>query len=200
MKRYRKAAEGGETLAMANIAHKLIPAGFHDEAQVEIDKGRRADKPHASIGSAMVALSQAAEDEAKRWADERRIALGQRSFFDDLADAMVSSEPESEAIIGPWQAHGAATLKLDVIGTAAQAAWEEGTEKRRFRGAFTGKALIGTLDEWRTYPDRFETVGILSLVLRTDGSLSGILVNNDGKLKAIEWKKDRPKPSLATSE
>jgi len=199
VKRYRQAAEGGNTLAMANIAHKLIPAGFHHEAQLEIDTGRRADRPHANIGSAMVALSQAQEDEAKRWADERKIALGQKSFFDDLADAMVS-DAETEAIIGSWQVNGSVPLKLELVGKAAQAAWEEGSGKRRFHGTLMGKALIGTLEEWRTYPDRFEAVGVLSLVLRDDGSLSGILVNADGKLKTIEWKKDDARPALAKTD
>jgi pyrimidine deaminase RibD-like protein/tetratricopeptide (TPR) repeat protein len=192
---YREAADAGNTLAMANLAQQYIAAGFYREAEAEIKRGRVADDVHENIGSAMVALASAKKRESEQWSEERKIALGQKHFFDELADALMRV-PKLNALTGAWSI-GGSVATLDVLGTAAEAAWEESSEKRRFRGSIIGQALIGILEEWHQYWKRWEHKGTMSMVMRENGSLSGILLNPEGALRTIEWKRAVRLPDTA---
>ncbi|HWZ88799.1 MAG TPA: hypothetical protein VNW92_08110, partial [Polyangiaceae bacterium] len=185
---YREAGDAGNTLAMANLAQQYIAAGFFREADAEIKRGRVVDEPHENIGSAMVALANARKAESEKWSEERKKALSQKHFFDELADALMLA-PKVEALVGSWSVEGSTVTTLDVLGSAAEAAWEESSEKRRFRGSIVGQALIGVLEEWQEYWKRWDHKGTVSMVLRDDGSLSGILLSPDGGLRTIEWQR-----------
>jgi hypothetical protein len=173
---------------MANLAQLYLKSGFYKEADAEIKRGRISEDPDENVGSAMVALAQARKNEKKRWTDERRLALGHKKFFDELADALVSDSQQA-ALAGPWQVGKSTTITLQIAGSAAEAAWQDSGSKRRFHGTTVGRALLGLLEEWNVYFDRFDTKGTLALVLREDGSLSGILVSSEGALKTVEWGK-----------
>ncbi|HWA76838.1 MAG TPA: deaminase [Polyangiaceae bacterium] len=188
VRHYRKAADRGNTLAMANLAQQYIAGGFFQEADVEIKRGRTAEDPDEHVGAAMVALAKAKGDESKKWAEERKAALGQKQFFDELADALAANSGAS-ALAGPWIVGSATSATLELVGSAAEAAWEESSEKRRFRGELVGSALLGSLEQWQSYWNRWEVKGTLAMILRADGTLSGFLLCSDGSLRIIEWKR-----------
>jgi pyrimidine deaminase RibD-like protein/TPR repeat protein len=183
---YRKAAELGNTLAMANLAQQYIAGGFFHEADVEVKRGRTAEEPHENIGAAMVALANAKSEESKRWTEQRKMALSQKSFFDELADALTST-PSPSVVRGSWIVSSSCTATLDLVGSAAEAAWEESSEKRRFKGEVIGRALLGSLEQWHSYWTRWEVKGTLAMILREDGTLSGVVLGSDGTLRPIEW-------------
>lgn len=183
---YRRSAEAGYTLAMANLAYHYLNAGFYREAEELIKKGRLAENPHENIGSAMVALAQARKNESERWEQYQKVAFGQRRFLNELADA-IAAEPQPEAFVGSWSVTRSTTTALEVVGSTVRAAWEESAARRQFRGAVVGKALFGFLEEWQGFWQKFETKGTLCLILRDNGSLSGILLTADGSFLNMEW-------------
>lgn len=64
--KYKKAADKGETLSMANIAYMYIESGLYDDADAIIKKGRMSENPHKNIGAAMGALAKTIEKEEEK--------------------------------------------------------------------------------------------------------------------------------------
>ena len=187
--RYRQAADAGNTLAMANLAQLYLQAGFYKEADEQVKKGRLADSPHEAIGSAMVALAEARSRESERWAEARKIAVGQKRFLNELADAIAEELREPDALSGAWMVNDSSTTAIQIAGSTVQAAWQDSSQKRQLRGAMIGKALFGSLEEWHSYWERYETKGTVCLILRSDGSLSGLLLAKDGPSVTVEWRR-----------
>jgi hypothetical protein len=182
------AAHSAASDIMANLAQKYLAAGFHDEAEAQLKRGRLTDNPHQNIGAAMVTLAGARETEAEQWAQTRRTALGHKAFLNELADAL-AAEPAPDALAGPWAVGASATAALAVAGSVVEAAWEDSSDKRRLRAKTFGKALIGSLEEWRELWKSYESKGTIALVPRHDGTLSGFVLSADGVLVPITWKR-----------
>src|SRR5262249_45573574 len=148
---FKNAANGGSTLAMANLAQSYINAGFFDEAEEVITKARTAESPHQNVGSAMVALAQQREREAERWTEIKKASHGHLRFLNAFADALtIAAKPDS--LIGPWAVSGTMQVTLAITGTAVKASWEDGAgfglKKRRMFAEIIGSALVGRMQEW----------------------------------------------------
>lgn len=64
--KYKSAAESGNTLAMANLAFKYLPAGFAEEAAAILAKARELENPHPNVGRAMASLADGADGEQEK--------------------------------------------------------------------------------------------------------------------------------------
>ena len=60
---YRRAASEGETLAMSNIAYKLMNAGFLEDAEAELQKALSLDGYHRNVPEALAQLRDIPEKE-----------------------------------------------------------------------------------------------------------------------------------------
>lgn len=66
---YRKSEKMGETLAMSNLANKLIEAGFLSEAQLICDEALKLKDVHKNVGSTLSRLKGLPENEDKKESD-----------------------------------------------------------------------------------------------------------------------------------
>ncbi|WP_143738098.1 tetratricopeptide repeat protein [Erythrobacter donghaensis] len=60
---YGKAAEDGNTLAMSNLAYRLMQAGFVNEARERLEKALQDANPHKNVGEAYAELRDIEENE-----------------------------------------------------------------------------------------------------------------------------------------
>lgn len=84
---YRIAAEKGETLAMSNIAYRLMNAGFDNEAKLELEKAQENKEPHENVAQAISDLSKRKNNEDEREREVQSKAQILRKFILGYADA-----------------------------------------------------------------------------------------------------------------
>ena len=101
VKAYRESEKLGGTLAMSNLAHKLISAGFLDEAKTLCDSAVKIENYDPHIGTAIARLKEVPEEEDKK---EHEILEGmklRRSFYAAYAHACV--RPIVHGVRGSWK-------------------------------------------------------------------------------------------------
>jgi hypothetical protein len=93
---FKRASEMGETLAMSNLANKLLGAGFAEEAQSNVNKALAAGgTPHKNIGHVLTALQDVPEVEEKTKSELAENAKPRVIFLQQLGLATASNEPEN---------------------------------------------------------------------------------------------------------
>lgn len=130
---FRKSAGEGETLAMSNLAYRLMNSGFLDEAGEEIKRAMKADEPHRNVGEAHAALSDIPETENKKLREIEEKVRPKAEFYHRLSVAAL--RPNIAELASDWVGpKGPITVRLD--GTLFEAKWEYEVE---------GNALVGLL-------------------------------------------------------
>ncbi|MBA4016204.1 MAG: hypothetical protein C0483_03345 [Pirellula sp.] len=196
--RLKAAADKGMPLAAANLAHKYMAAGFMDEAAEWIKKGLKCEDPH-ELGSAMTALKEQQEDEAKKWSAMKKRANGELRFFESLADALAASA-DGTTIAGDWRTSTASTavVTIDDAGNIT-ADWGEGSHKGRLTGSIIGKAIIGKYETWDSLWDKFRDNGTAFLAQTSDFDVACLLLANDGETQIVEWRRPAPITALPSN-
>ncbi len=92
---YRRAEKAGETLAMSNLAQKLITAGFIPEAQEKCDSALQIQDYHKNILSAMTRLKELPNKEEKKEAEVIEKARPLSNFYMKYGHALSLTEPSS---------------------------------------------------------------------------------------------------------
>jgi hypothetical protein len=90
---YRKAEAAGETLAMSNLAQKLITAGFLPEAQKQCDAALQIGNYHKNIPHTMARLKSRPGEEEKKEAELLEKAKPIRDFYAEYGRALLRTEP-----------------------------------------------------------------------------------------------------------
>lgn len=98
---YRMAEELGETLAMSNLAQKLLNAGFLKEAEEICNKAVKKENYHKNIGNAIARIKDISEEEEKRQKEILGKAKPYREFYGDYGLAMVKCAPDE--LSGEWE-------------------------------------------------------------------------------------------------
>lgn len=86
---YREAEKMGETLAMSNLSHKLIKAGFLKEAEEICDKAIKIENYDKHIGTAITSIKTTKEEEGEK---EKKILEDnekRRKFYIDYGKACI---------------------------------------------------------------------------------------------------------------
>ena len=97
---YQKSADARSTLAMANLANKLIDSGFWKQAQTFLDQARVMESVHENVGHALYRLQTSRNQEQKGWEDLVREA---RSFQRRVrAYGMALFNNDSVVLAGTW--------------------------------------------------------------------------------------------------
>lgn len=93
---YKRASEMGETLAMSNLANKLLNVGFVQEAQANVDKAlATGGTPNKNIGHVLTALQEVPEAEERMRSEFIENARPRVIFLQKLGLATASNEPEN---------------------------------------------------------------------------------------------------------
>jgi len=87
---YQQAAEEGETLAMSNLAYKLMNAGFLKEASTELKKAMSLENPNKNVGAAYSTLSDIPDNEDKKVKDALDKMKPKIDFYRRLSRAILT--------------------------------------------------------------------------------------------------------------
>jgi hypothetical protein len=98
---YRSAEDRGETLAMSNLAQKLINAGFLKEANEICDMALKIEDYHKNIGSAITRIKTLPEEEEKKEKELTEKAVAYSEFYRSYGHAFMDSGVSDNAAI--WQ-------------------------------------------------------------------------------------------------
>lgn len=90
---YKKAEDADETLAMSNLANKLLAAGFLTEAQQRCDRALSQQDYHKNIPEVISSIKETPEAEAKKENEILASAKPISDFYREFGKAMLSAEP-----------------------------------------------------------------------------------------------------------
>ncbi len=108
---YRSAEERGETLAMSNLAQKLINAGFLKEANEICDKALKIEDYHKNIGSAITRIRALPEEEEKKEKELTEKAAAYCEFYRSYGHALTDTGVSDSS--GIWQGPKC-TLRVEI--------------------------------------------------------------------------------------
>jgi hypothetical protein len=91
VKAYRIAETLGETLAMSNLAQKLINAGFLKEASDICDKALKTEDYHKNIGAAITRIKTQPEEEEKKEQELNEKSAPYSDFYRSYGYALTSA-------------------------------------------------------------------------------------------------------------
>ena len=122
---YRRAAQQGETLAMANIGRKQIEAGFFDEARKTIEDANKHENPHENVASAITALRSAEDSEDREWQEMADKATSLREEALRYGDAYLSVDADPTAFAGRWSLDTGQAVESHVDDDALRVEWRQ---------------------------------------------------------------------------
>lgn len=133
---YRKAEEAGETLAMSNLAYKLMGAGFLSEAQELCDRALKANDYHKNVGLAAARVKELGPEEDEKRAATLEKARPINEFYVNFGKALAARELTDVGLdwVGP---------DCDLaLSTEGQTFRLTGTYERRVYGGLRGALAI----------------------------------------------------------
>ena len=88
---YKRAAGGGNTLAMANMASLLMDMGFGEEADEQLSRASELPEPHENVSSAKAQLQKSRREELEKWTKVVKTGARQQAFLREFAEAMTKA-------------------------------------------------------------------------------------------------------------
>lgn len=134
---YRKSEKMSETLAMSNLANKLIGTGFLTEAQKICDEALKLKEIHKNIGKTLGRIKEVPEEEDKKETDAINKARPISEFYKEFGRAVAMPIPHSLAT--RWQGPDC-ILDITLAGSAFSAT---GTYERSSLGGLFALAIYG---------------------------------------------------------
>lgn len=134
---YRKSEEMGETLAMSNLANKLIGSGFLPEAQKICDEAIKLKDIHKNVGSTLSRLKEVPEEEDKKETEAFEKARPISEFYKEFGRAVAMPMPKTLA--KHWQGPDC-VLDVTLAGEVFSAT---GSFERSSSGGLLAATLFG---------------------------------------------------------
>jgi tetratricopeptide (TPR) repeat protein len=88
---YRRAAEQNETLAMSNLAFKLLHVGFIDEAREECERALQIPERHKNIGQLLGRLGDVPIEEDRKLEEAQEKLKNKAAFYRKLGEAAAAA-------------------------------------------------------------------------------------------------------------
>lgn len=137
---YRKSEEMGETLAMSNLANKLIGSGFLPEAQKICDEAIKFKDVHKNVGSTLSRLKEVPEEEDKKETEAFEKVRPTSEFYKEFGRALAMPTPK--ALATHWQGPDC-ILDITLDGPEFTAT---GTFEKSSGGGLLGLTIFGGVD------------------------------------------------------
>lgn len=124
---YKKAEKLGNTLASANLAYRLMNAGFTDEAKSILEVAATKEEVHPNVNSALSDLPKRAEKEDETEKEKIKTALNWRKFFLGFTEAKYVKNNKLNDVGGEWKADDkdGSIFQLSVSGRQITGKWKE---------------------------------------------------------------------------
>lgn len=103
---YKKAEKLGNTLASANLAYRLMKAGFIEEAQEKLNKVKNNEDVHPNVNAALSDIQKETERENLLEEDRVKRAITTRKLFLDYGKAKFTEANELQNISKEWEGEG----------------------------------------------------------------------------------------------
>lgn len=195
---YRKAEEQSETLAMSNIALKLLNSGFLEEADIIIQKAVQIDNYHENVGTTIAQIKNADALEQQKEEDIKERAKSKLDIFRRAGLAMVTNH--AELATRRWSSSSCKltiTLEKNHFLASGEYSTPSGgisafigkgsenlsTEKLELTGKIIGSSIMGTIK--RTRDDGHLYTGLLTASDNTEAFIMLIDVSGS-KIELIE--------------
>lgn len=197
---FKEASEAGETLAMINLANKLLNGGFMPEAKDKVDKAIGTGRPDKNVGHTLTRLQAIPEEEEEKRNQLVETARPKTIFLQQLGSAAASREPAN--VGDTWQGPDCVlsvsrngdfvkfngSFERDSLGglLGALSVSTLPTPKNKFSvvysGTIRGRAIFGTMARERDGATLLEAAGSNKKALMffgEDGSDLFIMENAD---------------------
>ncbi len=195
---YKKAEEEGSTLASANLAYRLMGAGFETEATEILDAAKVKEDVHPNVGSAVseIAKRKDAEDDTEKKVTKR--ALVQRKFFLEFADARHIPGALLEAVSGNWTSDSEIPFSIEVKDGVVTGIWIEPgfgdyVQEFKFEGLIqnnSSKLLISRKEYNAAYERVYKSKGKGGYLFATsDVQMQLMIIGEYGEKKVLHLKR-----------
>lgn len=124
---YKKAEKLGNTLASANLAYRLMNAGFTDEAKSILKVAATKEDVHPNVNSALSDLPKRAEKEDEIERGKISAALNWRKFFLGFTEAKYIKNNKLNDVSGEWKAddNDGSIFQLSISDKKLTGKWKE---------------------------------------------------------------------------
>jgi tetratricopeptide (TPR) repeat protein len=154
VERYKQALELGNSLSGANLADKLIRAGFRDEAEKLIAEASEADDVHENVAIKQAALDADLKKQNEKFDEIAAAGTRTGQFMATYATQRLEATP---SIALNWK-RKSYDVAVQIEGSGKiELSWEEGSYRghRRFTGTASGATLFGKFEtesasSWRS--------------------------------------------------
>ncbi|KKQ31917.1 MAG: hypothetical protein US45_C0037G0011 [Candidatus Nomurabacteria bacterium GW2011_GWA1_37_20] len=136
---YRKAEKLGETLASANLAYRLMNAGFTEEATTILNSAMEKESVHPNVNSALSDLPKRIEKEDETEKGKIKSALDLRKFFLGFTEAKFVKSDKLSGISGEWKSEIGTIFQLSVSSNNLTATWKEKLISYEYDWKFEGE-------------------------------------------------------------
>src|SRR3990167_6452215 len=122
---YKKAEKLGNTLASANLAYRLMNAGFTEEAKTILDTAKTKQDAHPNVNFALSELPKRIEKEDEVEKGKIKFALNLRKFFLDFTEGKFIKSDKLSNVGGEWKSDGDTLFQLSVSDNKLTGMWKE---------------------------------------------------------------------------
>jgi len=138
---YRKADSLGNTLASANMAYRLMKAGFISEASKILNTAKDKEDVHPNVNSALAEISKKKENEDKIEVEKIKIATRLREFFSKYTDAKLFKSETLKNAGGIWQLADGTMYELKINDNILTAYWKNKRWGYEYNFKFEGAVI-----------------------------------------------------------
>jgi tetratricopeptide (TPR) repeat protein len=131
---YESATEEKETLAAANLAYRLLDAGFADQARHQLREALQTEKPHARVGEALAALDARREGEEAEKTKILKEAEHKRGLLQQLGRQILCGSNPVAGLQGEWAADDGDRIRIGQDSRGISGEWSNAAEQYRFVG------------------------------------------------------------------
>ncbi|MEK7647025.1 MAG: hypothetical protein AAB378_01450 [Patescibacteria group bacterium] len=121
---YKEAEKLNETLASANLAYRLMDAGFANEAMEKLNKAKIQNEPHPNVGAAISDLPKRKEKEEETEQRCEKTALEMRKFILGFTEAKFNEKDDIKSISGNWKSDKNITYQFEIDGNKIKSSWK----------------------------------------------------------------------------
>lgn len=141
VKYYKQASEENETLATANLAHRLINAGFAKEAFTLLEQAKQNPNMSPNVGEAIFTLAERERLENQKLKNLMDSAQEQQRFFISFAEAIFIADMNSPDFNGRWLFEDGNEITIEA-DTKIRGDWKDGSKKRFFEGEVSNRGSV----------------------------------------------------------
>lgn len=138
---YKKAAEGGNSLSMGNIAFLYLDAGFESEAKRIVGDAQQHGHEHARLAAVASALTSRRSDENERAAQIKAEGERKTRFLRAFADAFFVKQDSPHLVFEGWILKPNTQVAVSLDGAAFGATWTRGNSTHKMSGLLTNRGL-----------------------------------------------------------